>query len=285
MDLSRRLGIFAKTFSRTSLEETLGAIASNGIQAVQFNLSCVGLPTLPDAISQPECERIRSAFDEAGLEMVAISGTFNPLTNDPARREDDLRRLDILASACPRFSTNLITLCSGTLDQQDMWRHHPGNTSREAWSNMVAMMRRIAKIAEARDVVMAFEPETGNVVDSAQKARQLLDEIGSPRLRVVLDPANLFSPENVARRDEVVLEAFALLAPDISLLHGKDILPDGSGTTVPGLGILDYQTIFELIHRYGIDVPFILHGMREDQVMQSIAYIKQQHSSTRFMDK
>src|SRR5690349_23251315 len=47
-------------------------------------------------------------------------------------------------------------------------------------------------IARQANAVLAFEPEVSNVVDSARKARRLLDEIGSPHLKVTMDPANLF---------------------------------------------------------------------------------------------
>ena len=40
------IGIFAKTFVRPTLGETLDAVAEHGVRTVQFNLSCVGLPTL-----------------------------------------------------------------------------------------------------------------------------------------------------------------------------------------------------------------------------------------------
>jgi len=46
-----QLGIFAKTFVRPSLEATLDAVASHGLSCVQFNMACVGLPTLPEAIA------------------------------------------------------------------------------------------------------------------------------------------------------------------------------------------------------------------------------------------
>ena len=44
-----QLGIFAKTFTRPTVEQTLQAVADAGIGAVQFNLSVLGLPTVPDA--------------------------------------------------------------------------------------------------------------------------------------------------------------------------------------------------------------------------------------------
>ena len=46
------LGIFAKTFPRPTLEETLDAVADHGLTHVQFNMSCMGLPTLPDELDE-----------------------------------------------------------------------------------------------------------------------------------------------------------------------------------------------------------------------------------------
>jgi len=45
-----KLGIFAKTFSRPTIEELFQSIASYGIYSVQFNLSCAGLETLPENV-------------------------------------------------------------------------------------------------------------------------------------------------------------------------------------------------------------------------------------------
>ena len=61
-----------------------------------------------------------------------------------------------------------------------MWRYHPDNGSPQSWRDMVACVREATDIARQANVVLAFEPEMSNVVDSALKARRLLDEIASP---------------------------------------------------------------------------------------------------------
>ena len=43
-----QLGIFAKTFTRPTFEESLDAVVEHGLKQVQFNLSTAGLPTLPE---------------------------------------------------------------------------------------------------------------------------------------------------------------------------------------------------------------------------------------------
>ena len=51
-------------------------------------------------------------------------------------------------------------------------------------------MAEAVEIAEAQGATLVFEPEVNNVVDSAQKARCLLDEVQSKHLQVVIDGAN-----------------------------------------------------------------------------------------------
>ena len=53
------------------------------------------------------------------------------------------------------------------------------------------MRQVLVKIADRHEVTLAFEPELNNVVNSVSKARRLLDEIGSPWLKVVIDPGQL----------------------------------------------------------------------------------------------
>ena len=54
-------------------------------------------------------------------------------------------------------------------------------------------------IASSYGLTLAIEPEVDNVVDSAVKARRLLDEMASPHLKVVIDPANLFHAGELPR--------------------------------------------------------------------------------------
>ena len=103
----------------------------------------------------------------------------------------------MLAAACRWLDTRIITLCTGTLDPDDMWKHHPDNVRRSTWETLLRSMSEAVKIADRHEVTLAFEPEIHNVVSSVMRARKLLDEIGSPWLKVVIDPTNLFRPGEV----------------------------------------------------------------------------------------
>jgi sugar phosphate isomerase/epimerase len=249
------LGIFAKTFPRPSLDATLDAIAERGLTHVQFNLSCAGLPTLPERLDEDLCVWIARSFRERGLTMAAISGTFNLCDPDESRLVENLRRLDVLASACRWLDTRIITLCTGTRDPEDMWKWHPENVRRTTWESLTTAIRQAVEIADRHEVTLAFEPERNNVVSSVAKARMLLDEIGSPWLKIVIDPANLMCAGDFPLVSEILDEAFDWLGPDIVLAHAK--IPPDVGQNV------DMETIREYLGR--IDPRWLIAMRRMDE--------------------
>lgn len=269
-----RVGIFARTFPRPSPEETLAAVASHGITHVQFNMGCAGRPTLPRAFEPELCDRIAGACARLGLTLSALSGTFNMAHPDPAARRAGLDGLEVLARSCPRLRTRVITLCTGTRDPDDLWRFHPDNASPAAWCDLSATLREALARVEPYGVTLAVEPEVANVVDSASRARRLLDEIGSPHLGVVIDPANLFHRGDLARMDEVLDEAFELLGTSVVLAHAKDLERDGeAGHAAAGTGRLDFDRYIRLLRRFGYGGPLVLHGLGEDEVASSVAFL------------
>ncbi len=201
------LGIFAKTFPRPNLEQTLDAVVAHELTHIQFNMSRMGLPTLPDKIDEGSCVWIAQMLAERGLTMAAISGTFNMVDPDEGRLESNLRRLEALAAACRWLDTRIITLCTGSLDPRDMWKAHPENARKSTWERLVETMRQAVKIADRHEVTLAFEPECNNVVSSVMRARLLLDEVDSPWLKVVIDPANLLQFDDLNRLREIMTEA------------------------------------------------------------------------------
>ena len=270
------IGIFSKTFGRPTLAEKLDAIAAHGLRAVQFNMDCAGVAEMPEQIDPALCKQIRQEFAQRGLTMAAVSGTYNMVDLDLEQRRRGLQRLRTLAAACHDMGTSVITLCTGTRDRTSMWRRHPDNDLPEAMRDLVAEVRQAVRFAEEYKVTLAFEPEVNNVVDSARKARQLLDEVNSPYLKVVMDGANIFHKGELPRMREILDEAFALLSKDIALAHAKDLDHDGdAGHLAAGQGLLDYGYYLQLLKQSGYTGSLILHGLTEKQVDGCVAFLNE----------
>jgi sugar phosphate isomerase/epimerase len=270
-----QLGIVAKTFSRDSLAANLRAVAEHGFTGTQFNMKCVKLPTLPDQVSPRLCAEIRSAHENCGLSMAAISATFNIIHPDRQRLDADMLRFEVLACAAPAMGTELLTLCTGTRDPNDMWKHHPENDTTDAWREMIKSMQRIVAVAEQARVTVLVEPELSNVVSTAVKARLLLDELASPRLKVLMDGANLIDSTDKARIHDLFDEAMELLGPDIVLAHAKDVIWDGGPVyRPPGGGLMDYDYYLQSLSSCGYTGPLIMHELEEQDVPTCSRFVR-----------
>ena len=267
-------GIFAKVWAGHDLDGTLDLMTGLGLRHAQFNLSCVLPSAMPEVIPGAVAKRVRASFEDHGVEMVAVSGTFNMIHPQRAVVADGLRRLQTLAAACHALGTDVITLCTGTRDPDDMWRWHPDNDRPDAWKDLLDALEPALHVAAAEDVCLAVEPEQANVIHSAQGARRLLDHFRSPHLRIVVDPANLFVRAAPAAIEQIVDEAFDLLGDEIVLAHAKD--RDAAGRFVAaGQGVLNYDHYIARLRRINYTGALVLHGLVEDQVATCVSFLRQ----------
>jgi sugar phosphate isomerase/epimerase len=162
-----------------------------------------------------------------------------------------------------------------------MWRQHPENGTLEAWADLCQSMERALSIAEEADITLAIEPETANVVDSARKARKLMEEMRSERLKIIIDPANLFLAATRFRMPDALEEFFDLLGGDIVQAHAKDVIFENGDVVhvAAGTGALDYPAYLALLVALPRPVPLIIHGLGEADVPTSRAFVAAQLSA------
>jgi sugar phosphate isomerase/epimerase len=255
-----RIGIFAKSFAGDDPMTVLRVAAAAGYSAVQYNMACSGIGALPEAISPKVAAAVRAASRATGVEISAVSATYNMTDPDPVRRAAGRRAFRAIAAAAAAMGTRLVTVCSGSLDAQDQWRAHPGNDSAEAWAEMLAEFALLLPLAEAQDLMIGVEPELANIVSSAARARALIDTLGSDRIGIVLDPANLFEVGTAVDRARVIGEAVDLLGDRIVMAHAKDRAADGRFVAA-GQGVIDFPGFLTSLRRAGFDGPLITHGL------------------------
>jgi sugar phosphate isomerase/epimerase len=260
--LAERLGIFARTFPRQTPEEVAGAVARAGYALAHWNFAAVGRSTLAGDVGRAEVAAVRRAFDRAGVAIPSVSATFNLIHPDPERRAAQTEQAVRLIGLVPELGAEVVTLCSGTRDPDDMWRAHPQNLAEDAWTDLRRTLEVLLAPAGEAGVRLGIEPEPGNVVRDARTAARLLGELGHDApVGIVLDPANLLSPETVWRQSEILAEAVDLLGPRVVGIQAKDVA--AAGTAAAGSGLLDYPSVLRLLARLP-PVPLIVQDASED---------------------
>lgn len=258
-------GIFETVFPRPSLEESMQAVAAAGFGAVQFHPPSAGIHPWESEPDPAAIQRVRDVSARTGVRIAALDGTYNMAHPDPRVRASGHAGLARTIELAARLHVPFVTLCTGTRDTSSMWRFHSGNEKADAWVDMIESVTRALEVAGSTGVTLLVEPEPANIVSSAQKARQLLDQCASARLRIVLDPANIVLSDRTRSPLNVLSESFSLLGSDIAFAHAKDLSPDDEFCAA-GTGIVPWTEYWELLDGIGYDGDVIFHTLTEQDV-------------------
>ncbi|WP_217578024.1 sugar phosphate isomerase/epimerase [Mesorhizobium sp. GbtcB19] len=269
-----QIGVFAKTFPGSEPAGVLAAVREAGFAVTQFNLACAGLPSMPDAVSDDAIRAIDAAAKATSVSLVALSGTYNMAHPDTRVRADGLGRLAIIIDTAARLSIPLVTLCTGTRNAEDQWARHPDNADPSAWADMAREMEKALLIAERHGVDLGIEPEQANIVTSVEDAMRLFSEMGSKRLRIVLDPANLFEQATAQTARAIVADAVERTAGHVALAHAKDRFADGRFATA-GQGVVDFADFIVRMKATGFDGPLVTHGLSAEEAPGVARFLKE----------
>lgn len=195
-----KIGVIIETF-RLPLEQSLDLAAGYGIDGVQIYARNQRLTDRTPG----ELRDFAKLFSSRGLEIAAVCGDlgghgFRSLADNGARIAETFRILE----AMRELNCRVLTTHIGTV---------PRDTASAVYTEMAAALRRVGEFAAKLDMALAIEtgPET------AAALAEFLRCVGSPGIRVNFDPANLKMVQNAD-----VVEAVAILGPDIVHTHAKD---------------------------------------------------------------
>ena len=265
--------IFSRTYPMKNIAEVLDAVAADGYEAIQANLSSAGLASLPEILPAGIAADFASEAKTRGIQIVALSGTYNMAHPDAAVRRASRLGFAKVVRAAREMGAPIVTLCTGSRNTQDMWKHHPDNTTEAAWSDLRAELEFALELAEAADIALAIEPEIGNVIRDPKAAVMIVNEMASDRLGIILDAANLLPPETLSTQQAVIDEATGLLGGSIVLAHAKDM--DAAGQVVaPGEGAVDLVAFAKALRAVGYDGALVAHGFEADKTAAAAKALK-----------
>jgi sugar phosphate isomerase/epimerase len=269
-------GIFARVFPKGSARAVAGSIAAAGYSLAQLNLSALGFATIPSADEWRGIDpaAVRADFDAAGISCWGVSCSYNMSHPDAAlRRAGTTAAVDLIVRASA-FGATAVTLCTGSRDAEHMWAFHPDNGSEAAWRDMRAELDLLLAAAHGAGVVLAVEPERGNIVCDASAAVRLYSELGSDSslVGIIADSTNLLSGQSPETHHDVLEHSFALLADRIICLHAKDLT--AWADTLDGHGVVDYDQVAALYTSLDLHAPVIVQDATPAQAAGALTFLR-----------
>ena len=274
--MKANLGIRAHDLEAENLQELAANVAQRGFSAVQLALakSITEFSTSTGSLSPGYGHYVKSLFQQHDVRIAVLGCYINMIHPDLAERQRQLDRFKEHIRFTRHFGCSIVGTETGSVIPS--LGYSKDNFTEEAYSAVVESVRELVEEAEKFGVIVGIEGGINHPIHTPNRMKRLLEDVPSPNLQVIYDPANFISLENVHDQHSVMDEAFELFGERIVIVHAKDfILDNGEIVMVPvGTGQLDYKYLAERLKKEKPFINILLENTRDPHIADSIRYIQ-----------
>ena len=249
-----KIGVTQIILSDLSLDDTLELCQVADYEVIEL---VFGEGRDPDvAMSDDEIRGVRDRCERAGIEIGSSIGWYAErgcfIHPDRAERDQGMKCLVRSIEIANTLGADAVLLHPGQLTAEA--------TYREAWDWMVGGMKEVAPFAEEKGVTVGIENVWNKFILSPREAGEIVDEVGSERIGIYLDTANMMFygyPEHWIRG----------LGKKIARVHFKDFVRKDRAFVPLMDGDTDWATVVSDLRKVGYDGP-VIHEVGGDRELQ-----------------
>lgn len=269
-----KLGLATNGFNSLTNDEMAQLAADAKLDCVQLfftqkdsNYWKYNRPVDVSAVTEAECHRIAKAYRSRGLEIQALGVYANLIEPDEAEREKNFQYFANMMRIAHTMKVRMLLSECGSIIVPGKGRDLSASLDERTWPRLVDITRKLIPLAEKYDVTIAIESYFQDLLGSATAVRYFMEEINHPRVRALLDPANLL-PHNTLE------EMFNALAPYIVALHAKDRKLHVTQGVAAGKGDLDYRKYIALTRKHCPNLPLVLEYVSPQSYQAALAHVR-----------
>jgi sugar phosphate isomerase/epimerase len=202
-----------------------------------------------------------------GIAIQALGVYANLIHPDEAERKANFAYFDAMMKVGGHMGVNKFISEAGHYRVAGAEAGAPYHWREDVWNRMVGTGKELARAAEGYGATVLLEPYFEGFLATAKRTRMFIEEVGSPRLRVNLDPANLIEVNDLG-------EMFDQLGPMIEAFHAKDRKLHVIRGVAAGAGSLDYKKFVTLATERRPGVPLVLEYVGGDTYQAALAHLR-----------
>ncbi|MCJ8006468.1 sugar phosphate isomerase/epimerase family protein [Lederbergia wuyishanensis] len=249
------VGVVSRSFPQLSNEETAKLLSEKGFKWTELCFSQTdsnywvynGMSDMKN-FTDEESIKIVESFRNEGIEVSAIGVFTNLLETNEKEAEENLAYFERLIEIASINNVPYVSTECGFIPGK---RGVNADTYEADFQRILENVKYLAQKAEKYKVSIAIEPCVLDIIPSAKRMVDFINQVGSDRVKVLLDPANL-----IANNSEE--DMFSYLSPHIAYFHGKDRKVNDTYGRAIGDGDINWPLFLHLYHKYTEDVPFIM---------------------------
>ena len=220
------------------------------------------------SLTAARCREIAAAYRDAGLDIHSIGVYTNLIHPDAAEIRANLAYFEAMMEIGGHMGVRTFINEAGHYhDAKSPAPSVPLEFQDEVWPRMVATGMQLAELAAKHEAKVLLEPFYRGFLASAKRLRLFVEAVNSPRVRVLLDPANLIELNDLD-------EMFQQLAPWVDCLHAKDRKLHTDRGVAAGKGDLDYKRFVTLALKHTPAAPLVLEYVGAKDYLDARAHLR-----------
>lgn len=272
-----QLGVRAHDIKSTGISDLIHKIEQYKLKYIQLAPTKSFPQDVPNQLSLNAefAEYCGQALEQAGIQIEVLGCYVNMVHPDEVKRTAALESFKLHLRLATQLGARLVGTETGTLGQG----YCEDNFTEAAFASVINATKELVSEAERQNVMVGIEAGTNHPLYTAQLALQLVQEISSDHLRIILDCANLMTVNNYEQQDQIIEDALALLEPHIAVIHLKDfVVNNGKIEMVPvGKGILNFDPILKFMKYKKPHLRGLIESTPESALADSIAFLHQRY--------
>lgn len=262
------LGARAHDYRGSTPDELFANIAGDGFSAVQlaFKKSFGIAYPVPEAF----LEETVIALQKHKLQLAVVGCYIDPALPDREKRRQQVDNFIAALSTAKALNAG----CVGT---ETTNFEKAGGDRKAAMERLIDSVKRMAEAAEKQGVNIGIEPVYDHVMHNVDETLEVIEKVGSSRVRIIWDAVNLLSQETVQDQPGFFRFCYDAFKNRLIAMHLKDFVldPDGKKPARPLFeGQLDVKALLCLV-KTDANIPILREQAIPERSVREIAAIRE----------
>jgi sugar phosphate isomerase/epimerase len=220
------------------------------------------------SLGAARCREIVAPYRDAGIEIHSVGVYTNLIHPIEAERKANLAYFEAMMEVGGHMNVRtFITEAGHFHDPKAPAPRIALEFQDEVWTQMVATGQQLAMMAAKHDAKVLMEPSHWSFFTSAKRLRTYLEDVNSPRVRALLDAANIIEVNDLD-------EMFQQLKPWIDCIHAKDRKLHVQRGVAAGKGDIDYKQFVTLAAQHTPHAPLVLEYVGTKDYKDALAHLR-----------
>ena len=273
MKIGVRLHDFGKS-NASDLALKAHEVGFDGVQLV-INKAFENQSGMKGTMSDELLESFAKPFKDYNLDVALLGSYFNPVHSNKQKVFDFSEKFKDHLRFAHIFNCSYVGSETGSYND-DSWTYNPLNRTEDAFLEVKRIFKDILEDAKTYNTYVALEGAYGHCMYNPKTLRRLFDEINNGYLKIIVDVYNYLSIDNYESHVDILKECLDLFKGEIVIFHLKDFKVEEGKLVQVGLGqgIMKWPDMIPLIKRSCPDAYLIFEGIKKEDMVSSLTYIK-----------